>query len=133
MGEPLDRSNRFFGLTSKFESAYPQLEDAIIRFTESDFGNDPKPGVWSLRSNGGQMRCSNPSCNRGGFEFDREVDMMLYADENERDIWLRCRGDEGSPKGRKIGRECLHSVKGTITLKLKKNSNGKANLSAPSA
>ena len=125
MGEPLDRSNRFFGLTTKFESAYPQLEDAIIRFTESEFGNNPKPGVWSLRSNGGQMRYSNPRCNRGGFEFDREVDLMLYAGVSERELRLNCPGDEGSPKGRKIGRGCLHSIKGTITLKLRNDSDVK--------
>ncbi len=124
MGEPLDRSNRWLGLTTKFESAYPQLEDAIIKFTESDFGNNPKSGVWSLRIEGGQMRCSNPRCNRGGYEFDREVNMMLYSGENTRDIWLNCRGDEGSPKGRNKGRECLHSVKGTITLRLRSDPNG---------
>jgi hypothetical protein len=119
MGIPLDRSNRLLGLTDSFATAFPTLDDAIIRYTESDFGNDPRQGVWSLKHNGGQMRCGNPRCYRGGYELDREVSNMIYAGITEREIWLTCNGDEGSPKGRKKGQECLHSIKGTITLRMK--------------
>jgi hypothetical protein len=39
MGVPLERASGLFGTTSKFESEFPTIDDAIIHFTESDFGN----------------------------------------------------------------------------------------------
>jgi len=65
------------------------------------------------------MPCSNPSCRRGGYELDRKVPEMVRAGLTETKIKLYCRGDEGSPKGRKIGRRCQHSIEGTIRLKYK--------------
>lgn len=124
MGIPLERSAGLFGTSTKFESEFPTIEDAIIRFTESDFGNDPKMGAWSLRSNGPVMSCGNPRCQRGGYNFANEVHNMIYADVSEREIRLSCNGDEGSPKGRKLGRECLQRLEGKITLKIKANRNG---------
>jgi hypothetical protein len=67
MGEPMDRSKLFFSrLTSKWEEAFPTLEDAIIDYIESDFGSEEHNGTVSLRRNGSILRCGNPLCFRGG-------------------------------------------------------------------
>ncbi len=109
----------FLGTTPDFDKAFPELKDAIINFVESDFGNDPKPGVWSLRRNGPRMRCRNPRCQRGDYDFEYEVRLMVLTNVQEKEIYLSCPGDEGSPKGRRKGRECDHRVKGTIKLQYK--------------
>jgi hypothetical protein len=124
MGVPLERSSGLFGLSDRFEAEFPTIQDAIIRFTESDFGNSPKTGVWSLRNNGPVMSCGNPSCQRGGYNLANEVHNMIYAGMSEREIRLSCNGDEGSPKGRRLGRECLQRLEAKITLKFKASHNG---------
>jgi len=115
----MDRSNRWFKPTDKFSEAFPTLEDAIFRYSEYDFGSKEGSGVFSLRREGGVLRCGNPHCQRGGYEIDQLVRMMMYAHETEREVNLHCRGDEGSPKGRRKGKECLRTVKGTITITYK--------------
>lgn len=124
MGVPLERASGLFGMSSKFESEFPTIDDAIIRFTESDFGNSPKTGVWSLRNSGPVMSCGNPRCQRGGYNLANEVQMMIYAGMSEREIRLSCNGDEGSPKGRRPGRECMQRLEAKITLKLKAKQDG---------
>ena len=124
MGIPLERPRGLFGSSDKFESEFPTIEDAVIRFTGSDFGNSPRTGVWSLRNNGPVMSCGNPRCQRGGYNLAGEVHNMIYAGTNEREIRLSCNGDEGSPKGRRPGRECLQRLEAKFTLKFKAKPNG---------
>jgi hypothetical protein len=117
MGEPMDRSRRIFMKPTSFEKGFPTLEQAIVEYTESDFVLPTRSGSWYLRDEGGLMSCGNPSCRRGGYELDREVSKMVRTGATENKIKLYCRGDEGSPKGRKIGRRCQRSIDATIKLK----------------
>lgn len=119
----MDRSNRVFApATSNFSEAFPMLEDALFRYTEYDFGNEEPCGVFSLRRDGGLLRCRNPRCERGGYEIDHEVHLMMHSNLTERQVNLHCRGDEGTPKGHRRGKSCPRSVKGTITIKYKQSS-----------
>jgi len=70
------------------------------------------------------MSCGNPICQRGGYNFANEAHNMNYAGMSEREIQLSCNGDEGSPKGRRLGRECLQRLEAKITLKFKAKQNG---------
>lgn len=124
MGVPSERSGGLFGLSHRFESEFASIDDAIIQFTESDYGNNPKSGVWSLRNNGPVMACGNPKCQRGGYNLATEVRNMISANMSEREIRLSCNGDEGSPKGRRVGRECMQRLKAKITLKFNADSTG---------
>lgn len=124
MGVPSERSGGLFGLSHKFESEFGSIDDAIIQFTESDYGNSSKSGVWSLRNNGPLMACGNPRCRRGGYNLATEVRNMIYAKISEREIRLSCNGDEGSPKGLRTGRECMRRLEATITLRLNADSAG---------
>jgi hypothetical protein len=119
MGQPMDRSNRPFSPeTNSFEEAYPTLEDAIIYYTEFDFGNEETKCIISLRRQGGLLRCGNSRCFRGGYELDREVNHMLREGMLEKTVELNCPGDEGTAK--KIrGDSCDRSIEATIKLKLK--------------
>ncbi|MFZ0732176.1 MAG: hypothetical protein WA434_01030 [Candidatus Acidiferrales bacterium] len=86
-----------------FEEAFSTLDDAVVGFTEFDFLMKKRTGMWRLSWQGGLVACGNPFCRRGGYELDREVSKMVRAQKAMKDIELYCHGDEGSPKGRKIG------------------------------
>lgn len=131
MGEPMDRSNRFLvGLPTTFDEALPNLEDAVVEYYETGklgpYGFDPLVGPrdgygtpLSVRSTGGLIRCSNPFCRRGGFEIDFDVHDMLSRKLVRKEFVKKCPGDEGSPKGRRIGRTCMNALHYRITLRYK--------------
>jgi hypothetical protein len=119
MGEPMDRSHRIFMKLGTFEEAFPTLDDAVVEFTEFDFLMEKRTEVWRLAWQSGLAPCGNPFCRRGGYELDREVSRMVRAQEAVKDIEVYCHGDEGSPKGRKIGRRCQHKIEAKIVLKYK--------------
>jgi hypothetical protein len=119
MGEPMDRSRRVFGSLASFDEVFPELEDAVFEFVEKDFIFEKRSGTWHLHGQGGLMPCGNQSCRRGGYELDRDIRQMLRAGVLQKTIELSCRGDEGSPQGRKIGRRCERSIEGALTLRLK--------------
>ena len=119
MGEPMDRSRRVFGTLSSFDKVFPQLEDALVQFTEYELASEKRNGTHSLRAWGGLMHCGNSRCRRGGYEVDRVVSEMIRENVTEKEFELRCPGDEGTPKGRKRGQNCYRSIKGKVTLKYK--------------
>ena len=134
MGKPMDRSNRFFGAPVPFEEAFPALEDAFIEYYEIGKGTNyekwaPRPRKpryrkpVSLRTIGGCKPCSNTRCNGGGFEIDFNVNEMVRLEQTKREFHESCPGDEGSPKGRRIGPPCLNTLYYRITLKYKPDQN----------
>jgi hypothetical protein len=120
MGEPLNRKNRVFaGPLKSFDEVFPELEDVTVEYTEFELAQQKKRGgVFSVRSQGGQMRCGNSACFRGGHEFDFMIQDMVRNHETQREIELHCKGDEGTPK-RRGGRSCNRYIKGVITIKPK--------------
>jgi hypothetical protein len=121
MGEPMSREGRIFaGSLVSFEKAFPSAEDVTVEFTEFLYAQPIRKGDFSVRISGGQMRCSNQRCFRGGYEFDFIIHDMFRKNETERQIELRCEGDEGMPKRRR-GRSCDRSIKGTIKIKQKQS------------
>jgi hypothetical protein len=119
MGNLRERGTPFIGTLSSFASAYPTVERAYVRFTETDFGSNPRERVHNL-ADGPRSACSNPSCERGGYDFEFQVMEMVRQGIETEAVEISCRGDEGTPKGRRIGRDCLMSMKGTITIQYKK-------------
>lgn len=119
MGTPMDRSNRPFApLTASFEEAFPTLEDAVIRYTEYDFGTKLTTRIDRLRRDGGLIRCRKPRCFDGGFEWDKEVSSMIRQGHPEKEIDIYCPGHEGTAKRRR-GSSCTRSIRGKITLEFK--------------
>lgn len=131
MGAPIDRSNRFMsGPPTKFETAFPELGGISIAYRETGKGvsgllgqrGSPRAPLGSkarLRTTGGLIRCSNPMCNRGGYEVDWDVHDMLRRKLVTKEFTRRCPGDEGSPKGRRPGPKCLNTLHFKLTLKYK--------------
>jgi hypothetical protein len=119
MGKPTDRSKRLFGRLDSFDAVFPTLDGVAVEFIESEFGIEKRSGVWHVNREGGLMACGNPRCQRGGYEFDREVHQMVKEHATDREIEISCRGDEGTPQGRRIGRHRLFSVTAKIGVKYK--------------
>lgn len=119
MGEPMDRSHRVFMKLGPFAEAFPALDEAAVEFVEYDFLQEVRRGTWRVSWNGGLMPCGNTFCRRGGYELDREIHEMVRSGSVEREVKLDCRGDEGSPKGRRRGRRCQRHIEAKIRLKYK--------------
>lgn len=133
MGTPIDRTNRFLvGEPVAFEEAFPTLQDVTVECYEVGKGDNVQyvmgrdaPASYtygpprSFRSSGGLLRCSNPLCNRGGYEIDLDFHDMVQRKLIQKEFIRGCPGDEGSPKGRRPGRRCLNALHYRITLHYK--------------
>jgi len=125
MGKPMERKNHLFGYTDSFEKAFPQLEAALIEYRETgdgvyenrSLGPDPSKYTNPHQVQEPVMRCSNPRCERGGYQIDREIMNMIYAKAWHREFAIRCPGDEGSPKGRVKGESCMNMLHVRLTLR----------------
>ena len=128
MGKPMDRSRRLFASEASFGDAFPQIEGGIIEFVEIGEGTDfiigapwPKQPTYSGRLQlveaGGLMSCSNPYCNRGGYEIDSDIAEMVRDKCDVKEFSRLCPGDEGSEKGRRPGKKCLNSLRFRIKLR----------------
>jgi len=119
MGTLRERGTPFIGTRTSFASAYPTVERAIVRFTETDFGDNPRERVHDL-ADGPRAACGNPRCQRGGYDFELQfAEMVRHGIESDA-VNVSCRGDEGTPKGRRIGQSCLMSMTGMINVKYMK-------------
>jgi len=127
MGEPMDRSRKVFGHLTTFEKAFPTVESATISSYEVgsgvySYGIDEA----SRRTFGegqpfgdGLIPCSNPRCQRGGFEVDAGLNQMVREKLTEKVFAKNCPGDEGSPKGRKRGDRCKNVLHYRLKVKYK--------------
>jgi hypothetical protein len=121
LGKLSDQGRPFLGPRVSFASAYPTVTRAVVRFTETDFGNDPKTRLHDF-ADGPRATCGNPRCQRGGYDFGWLLSEMVREGLENKAVEMSCEGDEGSPKGKRKGAGCLMSMKGTITVDYKKPS-----------
>jgi hypothetical protein len=98
----------------------PQDEDVYLVYEEFDAGFAvPRMGrtvrTFSPKEQGRMLRCSNPLCYRGGYDIG-SMTGSINPDRPEIPVHMHCEGDEGMPGGRKLGRSCLWSIKGTLRI-----------------
>lgn len=104
---------------------YPQIKDISVEVEEFGRGVDS----WSKHRTYGKddfpgefVDCSNPACYGGGFQLGSPLAQMVRERQTEHEESKMCRGNEGSPKGRRIYRKCLNTFKYKIKIKYKPNS-----------
>ncbi|OLB27930.1 MAG: hypothetical protein AUH05_23225 [Ktedonobacter sp. 13_2_20CM_53_11] len=135
MGRPMERSF-WFGSAKSFKESFPELHEALIEYYETGEGVDarlysgPKKYTKPLQVNEPLMRCSNPRCERGGYEIDREIRNIMLGQKTKAEFVLYCPGDEGTPKGRKKGDNCDNALHVRLTIKYKKEPAGLARVDA---
>ena len=63
--------------------------------------------------------CSNTACYSGGVSLGEIVREMVAETSTEKSVSKRCQGYEGSPKGHRKYRDCMHSFTVNVILKYK--------------
>lgn len=123
----LNQSEPFLGKKCHFEEAFPEVDTIKIDYTESQIGGFSKASDGDMgrrvindkHSICEYLPCHNLYCCNGGFHIGPIIyDMVRNRKETSAGEYV-CQGDEGSPKGRKIYRRCLHKFDYTITINYK--------------
>ena len=121
-----NQSSFLFAEKTTFEKAFPDVAECLVEVEESELGRGVSE--WdrkrTYRNPGQYINCNNSLCYNGGFDIGSHIYDMVRKRETSREDSAICQGNEGSPKGRRIYRKCLHSFKFNITIKYKTMPNG---------
>jgi len=111
----------FFGREASFEEAFPEIEKLSIEVTESEAGfhNFHKTSYDKEHPPGEFINCSNPVCYGGGFRIGMILSEIVRKKQTELNDSACCGGYEGSAKGRKRYRSCVHYFQFSIKIKYK--------------
>lgn len=115
-------TNFAFAQKTKFAAAFPQVESFKIEVLEQkDFwGREASHRHYSLENEPGEyINCNNSSCYNGGVSIGDILKTMVRENLRDFEVTKICQGNEGSPKGRKIYRKCLHQFKITASIEFK--------------
>ena len=114
-----NKSTPFLGKTDKFEEAFPGVKNVRVELVVDGEGVNKytNPTIYT-RSNfpGEYINCVNPLCHGGGIGIAQQVRFMMDQKETYKEFSGSCRGNEGSPKGRRIYRPCCNFFKMKITV-----------------
>jgi hypothetical protein len=104
-----------------FAQAFPEIEDFTIEVVECE---DP---IWRKESGtrtytknhppGEFVDCTNRVCYGGGVSIGEILREMIRQSNSENEVAKRCRGYEGSPKGQRKHRRCIHEFTVKVSLK----------------
>ena len=93
-----------FSKKSTFEEAFPDIDSVNVHVMESTYEGN-KTAFWG----GGEYAdCSNPLCYGGGISVGELLRSMVRERQTEGALRKMCRGYEGSPKGQRRYRSCVH-------------------------
>ena len=101
----------FGGFVDTFQEAYPTIKSLRVRVTETELGSrgESRTLVLTETSFYDVVNCSNPICYGGGIDLGTSIRTMVRNREAAKAITEACRGYEGSPKGHRRYRSCMHS------------------------
>jgi hypothetical protein len=93
-----------------FHEAYPTIAKLHVEVSEKELGSSGLARRLTFTEQHFQhaVNCSNPVCYRGGVQVGWLIHDMVRNKETDREETKSCEGYEGSPKGRKRYRTCLH-------------------------
>jgi hypothetical protein len=93
-----------------FDEAFPEIDDITVEVTEDGHGvyKDINKRIYSKGSIGEFINCSNPLCYNGGFSIGSIIREMIRNNETLKEVSELCRGNEASPKGKRIYRKCVN-------------------------
>jgi hypothetical protein len=107
--------------TNIFAEAYPTIARLCVEIVESELMWPKEHGTWRFTESDFRhsVPCSNPECHRGGLAIGDIVHIMALEKLTEREDAQRCKGDEGSPQGRRRGRSCMHTFRFKVAIEYK--------------
>lgn len=108
-------SNYPFAKKVTLGEAFPMIADIQVQAKEIDYGN-----VVAAHWSGGKfVDCTNPLCFNGGFSVQSCVRAMVNDGAIREKFTGLCQGYEGSPKGRRKTRACMHAFEVEIEIEYK--------------
>lgn len=111
-----------FGKKCTFEEAFPEIQDIDVVVNETDFGNPVRTRHYTRSDPPGEyLDCRNSLCYNGGVCIGALIRQLVQNRETSLQERRPCQGYEGSPKGRRKYRSCLHYFEVSIKLKYKKD------------
>ena len=106
------------GKTDSFEKAYPAVASLRVEVLETEmvWPNQHAAYTFTEKNFCHAVNCSIPVCFGGGIEIGWLIHDAVSKKLTQVEDGRRCRGNEGSPRGRRIYRTCQHKfiVKATI-------------------
>jgi hypothetical protein len=114
----MDRSNRVFGPLGSFDAAYPDLQDAVVKYKQYMRGSAAEQGTnfpecHNICNHGGVIQCTNVACTNGGFEVDALINDARRAPGGAKEGKMACAGRE------KMGRRQTRSCGSCIRYRIK--------------
>ncbi len=107
-----------------FDEAFPEIEDLTVTVKETGQGVHNWDEVSTYRKQnipGEFINCRNPLCYKGGFSIGSALRDMVRNRQTELETIEICRGNEASPKGRRIYRTCANFFKIKVSIKYKED------------
>jgi len=116
--EVFAESNFVFSRKVSFREAFPQLESARVEVEELPHGNPAHSMKFTYDTDeiGEYIDCHNPLCYNGGFSLGKIIREMVAQRKTHLETHRLCQGYEGSPKGRRKYRDCLHFFNIRVSL-----------------
>jgi hypothetical protein len=110
-------------VAAEFLRAFPTLENVLIESWQEGAGNPytstvpsrtyapPRPVTSPIIS------CANRNCRSGGFDIFQDISDMVHENLITKEFVKVCLGDERSPKGGQLGRDCINTLHYRLTLR----------------
>jgi hypothetical protein len=102
-----------------FADAFPSVKHATIEVTEGDPMRTRRWPTLTEATAREYVSCSNPHCCNGGISIGDLIRGLVRKGQSEGTVTSMCKGYEGSPKGQRIDRLCIHTFKVHVLLKYK--------------
>jgi hypothetical protein len=112
-------------VAAEFLKAFPTLENVLIEsWQEGEGVGNPYTSTLPSRTYGLPrpvtspiISCANRNCRSGGFDIFQDISEMVHEKLNTKEFVKVCLGDQDSPKGGKLGRDCVNTLHYRLTLR----------------
>ena len=112
-------------VAAEFLKAFPTLETVLIESWQEGAGvGNPYTSTLPSRTYGLPrplaspiISCANRNCRSGGFDVFQDIAEMVHEKLTTKEFVKVCLGDERSPKGGKLGRDCINTLHYRLTLR----------------
>jgi hypothetical protein len=114
-----NQSTHILGKKVSFAEAFPQIDDLEIEVEESEVWPVGERRFTRAYPPGEYINCSNHLCYNGGVRVGSLLRQMVDARRTEGELTQSCQGYEGSPRGRRHYRSCMHRFRVRVRLTYK--------------
>lgn len=109
-----------FSRKVEFSDAFPDIEDVVVEVQEIGYMAKNKEKYTYRKNNFSEyVDCSNPPCYSGGVAVGAILREMVRNRETEIETITKCKGFEGSAKGKVKYRDCINAFKIKVSINYK--------------